>query len=91
MDILHESQNSLAQPLVDLLRDHRTVQLDRDVLLERSIDLELDNRALRETLQAAIDGLARVTHERDQLRKQLRRLRDEYRARRVQTFRQAAA
>jgi hypothetical protein len=47
---------------------------DREAeIVDRVVDLELDNRALRDTLSAALDGLNHVVAERDRLRASVRR------------------
>ena len=77
-------------------RDHRDIVIEdladsEAALIDRIVDLELDNRALRETLHAAVDGLHHITGERDRLWAQHHRLIDEYRALRVQMLREVAA
>jgi hypothetical protein len=74
---------SVSQP-----KDHRDLVIDDLViseaaLLDRIADLEIDVRALGETLQAAAEALYFVTAERDRLRRKVRDLTERLRTERA--------
>lgn len=75
MSLLH-SEKSTKQVAALVIE---TLALSEAELLDRIVDLELDNRTLRETLHAAVEGLHHVTTERDRLRLRVRELADQIR------------
>ena len=62
---------------LDLVIEH--LADDEATLTELHIDLAIENRALRETLHAAVDRLREVTADRDRVRKSSERVITEYR------------